>query len=83
MLLRTEIAAVPIDDFFLPGQKFRHHRDVADVGGSYLYILDKAAVLVHADMCFIPKVPLIPLFRLVRVRIALLLPILNRRRRFD
>ena len=61
----AEITAVSIDCFFLSRQQFRHFRNVVDICRCGFHCVNQSAVLVHADMCFVPKVPGVALLDLM------------------
>lgn len=75
----AEITAVTIDCFFLSRQQFRYFRNVVDIGRCGFHCVNHSAVLVHADMCLVPKVPGVTLLDLMGIRILFLLLILGRR----
>ena len=56
-LLRSEIAAVPIDLFLISGKKFRGHRNIMLVGSCHFYRMNQTTFFIYSDMGFIAKVP--------------------------
>lgn len=56
-LLRSEIAAVPIDLFLISGKKFRGHRNIMLVGSCHFYHMNQTTFFIYSDMGFIAKVP--------------------------
>lgn len=82
-LLRSEIAAVPIDLFLISGKKFRGHRNIMLVGSCHFYRMNQTTFFIYSDMGFIAKVPYIAFFCRVSLRVTFLLLILGRGRSLD
>ena len=76
-LFCSKISAVTVDLFFLTGEKVGSNTDIMHIGSSYLYCVDKSAFRIHTDVCFIPEMPDISLFRRMCFRITLFLLILR------
>ena len=57
-------------------QQFTHNGNIMFVCRSCLYRVDKTAFFIYSDMCFIPEVPCISLFRRMCFRITFLFPVL-------
>lgn len=70
-LLRSEIAAVPIDLFLISGKKFRGHRNIMLVGSCHFYRMNQTTFFIYSDMGFIAKVPYISFFCRVSLRVTL------------
>ena len=73
--LRSNISAVPVDALLLAVKKFGRHAYVADVRGGGFRRVNQTAVLVHADMRFVAKMPRIALFPRMSLRVTLLFPV--------
>ncbi len=58
-------------------------RHIRHVGRCASYAVDQARIGVHANVGFHPKVPFVPLLRLVHRRVTALPGVLGRRWRFD
>ena len=51
-----------------------------NIGAGHFDVMDQTRILVYADVCLLPEVPCVALFRLMRIRIPLLLTVFCGRR---
>ena len=71
-LFGPKIPAVAADGLFLPSEQFRRHCHIVDVGGSDFQGMHQPSVLVNTDVCLIAEALIVPLFRLMCLRVTLL-----------
>lgn len=69
-LFCAKITAVAINDFFLSGKEFRHHRYIVNIRRSGFNGMRKPTVLINSDMRFIAEIPRVPFACLMCVRVA-------------
>ena len=74
-LFSAKITAVAIDGCFLTAEQLCRHRYILNIRGGDFQGVYQSRVLVHADMGFISKVPVLPLLRRMCLRVALFLRI--------
>lgn len=69
-LFCAKITAVAINDFFLSGKEFRHHRYIVNIRRSGFNGMRKPTVLINSDMRFIAEIPRVPFACLMCVRVT-------------
>ena len=77
---RADISAVAVDAFLFAMKKPGGHAYITYIRGGRLCCVNQSAVFVHANMRLVAKMPCVPLFARMSLRIALFFPVFRRRR---